>query len=156
MKSAAVLFMVSLAGSAPLAQAPEAGTLNTAKLAQIVGRPGEQLGTVYKFTIGRADLNVTEMGAVINARMGLNSWASFTGTDTKAAIAGDVAMLESEITPVLKILRQHNLDVVAIHHHMTNSQPTIIFLHYWGTGPAQQLAAGFKAALDALGRAGRN
>jgi len=138
------------------ASVPAAGSLNTARLAEIVGRPGDQSGPVYKFTIGRADLNVTEMGAVINARMGLNSWAAFTGTDASAAIAGDVAMLESEVTPVLKILRQHNLDVVAIHHHMTNGRPMIIFLHYWGTGPAERLAVGFKAALDALGKSGRD
>jgi hypothetical protein len=84
--------------------------------------------------------------------MGLNSWAAFTGTDADAAIAGDVAMLESEVTPVLKVLRQQGLDVVAIHHHMTSTQPTIIFLHYWGKGPAARLATGFKAALDVLGK----
>ena len=33
------------------------------------------------------------MGATINARMGLNTWAAFIGTDENAAIAGDVAML---------------------------------------------------------------
>ena len=61
---------------------------------------------------------MTEMGAPINARMGLNTWAAFVGTDDKAAIAGDVAMLPAEVTPVLKALRQNGLDVVAIHHHM--------------------------------------
>jgi hypothetical protein len=133
------------------AAAPGA-TLDTAKLAQIVGTQGEQNGAVYKITIGRADLKVTEMGASINARMGLNTWAAFTGTNDKAAIAGDVAMLGSEVTPVLTALRKNGLDVVAIHHHMIDTQPTIYFLHYWGTGPADKLAAGFKAALGELGR----
>jgi hypothetical protein len=133
------------------AAAPGA-TLDTAKLAQIVGTQGEQNGAVYKITIGRADLKVTEMGASINARMGLNTWAAFTGTNDKAAIAGDVAMLGSEVTPVLTALRKNGLDVVAIHHHMIDTQPTIYFLHYWGTGPAEKLAAGFKAALGELGR----
>lgn len=54
--------------------------------------------------------------------------------------------------PVLKALRANNLDIVAIHHHMLETQPTIIFLHYWGTGPAEKLATGFKAALDQLGK----
>ena len=131
-----------------------ASLLNTSKLAQIVGQEGEQNGAVYKITIGRSDLKVTEMGASINARMGLNTWAAFTGTDSKAAIAGDIAMLESEVTPVLQALRKNGLDVVAIHHHMTNERPMVIFLHYWGTGPADKLAAGFKAAVDQLGKAG--
>jgi hypothetical protein len=67
-------------------------------------------------------------------------------------MAGDVAMLESEVTPVLKALRKNGLDVVAIHHHMTTDRPVIIFLHYWGTGPAYTLAMGFKAAVNELGK----
>lgn len=131
--------------------APAASGLDTAALAKAIGTQGEQTGAVYKITIGRDDLNVREMGAVINARMGLNTWAAFVGTDAKAAVAGDVAMLAAEVTPVLKALRQHGLDVVAIHHHMTDTQPTIFFLHYWGTGSASTLAAGVKAAIDQLG-----
>src|SRR2546425_348540 len=69
-----------------------------------------------------------------------------------AEIAGDVAMLSQEVTPVLKALRTNGLNVVAIHHHMTGTQPTIYFLHYWGTGPADKLAEGFKAALNELGK----
>ena len=53
--------------------------------------------------------------------MGLNTWAAFIGADANAAIAGDVAMLASEVTPVLKVLRQNGLDVVAIHHHMLDT-----------------------------------
>ncbi len=143
------------AGTAPsAAPAPAANALTTAKLVEIVGTPGEQTGAVYKFTLGRNDVKVTEMGAAINARMGLNTWAAFTGTDDKAAIAGDVAMLESEVTPVLKVLRKNGLDVVAIHHHMTSDRPMIIFLHYWGTGPADKLATAFKAAVNELGKHG--
>ena len=92
------------------------------------------------------------MGAPINARMGLNTWAAFVGTNDNAAIAGDVAMLANEVTPVLKVLRQNGIDVVAIHHHMTGTSPTIYFLHYWGTGPAEKLATAFKAALGELGK----
>ncbi len=135
---------------APPAAAPT--QIDTAKLAQIVGTPGEQTGAVYKITIGRDDLKLTEMGAPINARMGLNTWAAFVGTNENAAIAGDVAMLANEVTPVLKALRKNGLDVVAIHHHMTDTRPTIYFLHYWGTGPADKLAAGFKAAVSEVGK----
>ena len=140
-------------GSTPAPAAATApASLDTAKLAQIVGQPGEQIGAVYKFTVGRDDLKLTEMGAAINARMGLNTWAAFVGTNDKAAVAGDVAMLASEVQPVLKALRKNGLDVVSIHQHMIGTQPMIYFLHYWGTGPADKLAAGFKTALDQLGK----
>jgi len=138
--------------ASPVAAAAPVATLDVAKLAQIAGHAGEQTGAVYKITVGRDDLKMTEMGAPITARMGLNTWAAFVGTDAEAAIAGDVAMLPSEVTPVLKVLRQNGLDVVAIHHHMLDTQPGVIFLHYWGTGPAEKLATGFRAALDQLGK----
>ena len=142
------------ASAAAKPASPPATTLDTANLAKIVGHEGEQNGAVYKITVGRDDLSVKDMGAPINSRMGLNTWAAFVGTNEDAAVAGDVAMLESEVTPTLKALRSHGLDVVAIHHHMINSQPTIIFLHYWSRGPAAKLATGFRAALDELGKSG--
>lgn len=136
--------------AAPVASAP---TLNSTALAKIIGHEGEQNGPVYKITIGRPDIDVREHGAAINSRMGLNTWAAFTGTDADAMVAGDVAMLEHEVTPVLKALRGNGLDVVAIHHHMTAVQPVVIFLHYYGTGPAAKLAQGVRAAVDLLGKA---
>jgi hypothetical protein len=137
------------AAPAPAAAAPK---MSTAKIAQIVGHAGEQTGDVYKITIGRDDLKISEMGAPITSRMGLNTWAAFVGTDDQAAIAGDVAMLAKEVTPVLKAFRQNGLSVAALHHHMTGTEPTIYFVHYWGTGSVDKLAAGFKAALDQLGK----
>jgi hypothetical protein len=129
-----------------------AGQIDSAKIAKIVGHEGEQNGAVYKITIGRDDLKLKEMGASINSRMGLNTWAAFFGSDANAEIAGDVAMLANEVTPVVKTLRANGLDVVAIHHHMTGTQPSIYFLHYWGTGPTDKLATGFRAALNELGK----
>jgi hypothetical protein len=142
------------AASASAATSPKS-TIETARIAKVVGHEGEQNGAVYKITVGRDDLKLKEMGATINARMGLNTWAAFYGTNEEAAIAGDVAMLENEVTPTLKALRSHGLDVVAIHNHMLGTQPAVIFLHYWGRGPAEKLAAGFKAALDQLGKGGQ-
>ena len=136
----------------PGAPAP-AAAIDTAKMAQIAGHQGETTGAVYKITVGRDDLKLTEMGAPINARMGLNTWAAFVGTNDNAAMAGDLAMLASEVQPVLKALRHNGIDIVAIHQHMTTTSPTIYFLHYWGTGPAEKLATGFKAALAELGKA---
>src|SRR5438132_7594827 len=122
---------------APIAATLQPGKIDTTKIAKIVGHEGEQNGAVYKITVGRDDLQLREMGALINARMGLNTWASFVGSDQEAAIAGDVAMLGNEVQPVLKTLRSHGLAVVAIHHHMIGTSPAVIFLHYWGKGPSE-------------------
>ena len=136
------------------AATPAVPSLDTASLAKIVGHEGEQSGPVYKITIGRPDIHLQDHGANINARMGLNTWAAFTGSDSDAMVAGDIAMLSSEVTPVLKALRSNGINVVAIHHHMTGSSPTVIFLHYYGTGAATKLATGVKAAIDQLGKSG--
>jgi hypothetical protein len=128
-----------------------AGPPNGDALAKIIGHPGERNGPVYKVTIGRPDIALKEHGATIEARMGFNTWAAFAGSDDEAVVAGDVAMLSAEVTPVLKAMRGAGLQIVAIHHHMTG-QPTIYFLHYWGRGPAARLAEGVKAAIDLLGK----
>ena len=139
------------AGAPAPAASAAAPALDGAALAKIVGHDGEQSGPVYKITIGRPDIDLREHGAVINARMGLNTWAAFTGTPGDAMVAGDVAMLESELPHVLKTLRANNVDVVAIHHHMTDVKPMVVFLHYFGTGPAETLARAVRAAVDQLG-----
>src|SRR5881398_3678882 len=93
----------------PEAVTPLSGSgaaLDTAKIAQIVGHTGEQSGTVYKITVGRSDLAMKDHGATINARMGLNTWAAFYGTQDDAVVAGDIAMLEGELASVLKTLRK--------------------------------------------------
>jgi uncharacterized protein DUF1259 len=136
----------------PNAPAPALPALDTAALVKIIGHEGEQSGPVYKITIGRPDIDLKDHGARINARMGLNTWAAFTGSDADAMVAGDIAMLSPEVNPVLKALRSHGINVVAMHHHMIGSSPTVFFLHYYGTGGAAKLATGVKAAMDQLGK----
>ena len=79
--------------------------------------------------------------------MGVNTWAAFAGSDERAVVDGDFAMLESELQSVLKALRHAGINIVAIHSHMSGEQPRILFLHYWGIGPADQLAKAVLAAL---------
>jgi len=81
----------------------------------------------------------------------LNTWAAFAGSPGDVQIAEGVAMKEDEVQEVLKALRGHGMNV-AIHHHVIGTQPTITFLQYWGRGPAEKPAEGFRAALDQLGR----
>ena len=138
----------------PAAQAatpPPSPTIDGPALAKIIGHGGEFTGPVYKITIGRPDIDMRAHGARITTRMGLNTWAAFAGTDRDAVVAGDVAMLEHELTPVLKALRASGLEIVAIHHHMTGVQPMVVFLHYYGKGEAAALARGVRAAVDATG-----
>lgn len=136
-------------GSAP-ADSVE-NTLDTASLAEILGHDGESNRGVWKVTIGRPDVELRSGGVTVTTEMGFNTWASWQGTPQRAAVAGDFAMLEDEVEPVIEALVEHGIEVVAVHNHMVHEQPRIFFLHYWGTGQAEELARGLRAALDRTG-----
>jgi hypothetical protein len=121
-------------------------------LDKIVGSSGTVNGTTYKYVIGRDDVTVRAMGAHITKNIGLNTWASFAGTADAAHIAGDFAMLPEEVNPVVRTLRANNIEVVAVHNHMIGEEPRMMFLHYYGRGPAATLAQGFRAGLEQLGK----
>jgi hypothetical protein len=122
---------------------PSRTTLDPAKLDALFHAKGEFAKGVYKVTFGR----VTRMhGQEMGNAMGVNTWAAFAGSDDKSAVMGDFAMTENELQPVLKALRAANINIVAIHNHMTGESPKIMFLHFWGIGPASELAAGLNAA----------
>ncbi|GAC1553441.1 MAG: hypothetical protein NVS3B13_10260 [Mucilaginibacter sp.] len=70
----------------------------------IVKYTGTVNGPTYKYTIGRSDLKVTAMGVEMTTNIGLNSWASFAGKQDDAHIAGDIAMLQSEVNDELFFL----------------------------------------------------
>ncbi len=127
-------------------------TLDTKKLDDIIGAKAEMSKGVYKYTIGRPDVDLREHGVKVTTFFGFNTWAAFQGTPDKAAVAGDFTMLENEVEPVLKALVENGIEVVALHNHMVHEQPRIFFLHYWGIGPAEQLAKGLRAAIDQTGK----
>jgi len=125
---------------------PAQTTLDPGRIEAVLGAKGALPSGVYKVVIGRTALmHGHEMGAT----MGVNTWAAFAGSDERAVVDGDVAMLESELQGVLKALRASGINVVAIHHHMAGEQPRILFLHYWGVGRTEDLARGLRRALDA-------
>jgi hypothetical protein len=126
--------------------------LNTQRLDEILGYKAEMSRGVYKYTIGRPDVNLKEHGLTVTTFMGFNTWAAFQGTPDHAAVAGDFTMLENEVAPVIKALVENGIEVVAVHNHMVHEEPRIFFLHYWGVGDAEALAKGLKAALDECGK----
>ena len=123
---------------------PSKSTIDAAKLDAVFGKKGEVNNGVYKATWGRT---TKEHGMTVGNTLGVNTWAAFAGSDDKAVVDGDFAMLESELQSVLKALRHAGINIVAIHSHMSGEQPRILFLHYWGIGPSEQLAKGVLTAL---------
>lgn len=128
-----------------------ATTFDPNNLDQIIGHTGDLNAGVYKIVIGRPDVTLLDHDVEVSSFMGFNTWMAFQGTPERAAVAGDFAMLEHEVAPVIEALVKSNIEVVAVHNHMTTEEPRIFFLHFWGVGPAEQLARGLRAGLDQTG-----
>jgi hypothetical protein len=121
--------------------------IDTTKIDQAIGRPGQKLGDVYKVGFPRTDLHVSVHGLAIKPGLALGSWAAFTGTDDHAMVMGDLVLLEDELNLVMEKLRSSGFEISAVHNHLIEETPHVVYMHYMGHGPAAELAASLKAAL---------
>ena len=134
-------------------QLPEKSSIDGEAISQVFGQKGDANNGMYKVTIGR---EVEMDGHKVGNTMGVNTWAAFAGTPYDALVVGDFAVLENELQTVLKPLRGANINIVAIHQHMTGENPRMIFLHYYGRGKALALAQGVKSAINTQALAANN
>jgi len=113
----------------------------------ILGRSGQKTGDVYKVGFPRSDLHVSVHNLAIKPSLALGSWAAFLGTDDNAMVMGDLVLLEGEVNPVIAKLRSSGFDISAVHNHLMEESPKVLYVHYMGHGPAVQLATSLRAAL---------
>ena len=121
--------------------------LNTATIDQALGRSGQKSGDVYKLSFPRTDLHVSVNGVAIKPGLALGSWAAFSGTDDKAMVMGDLVLLQDEVNPVMKKLRDAGFEISAVHNHLLDENPRVMYMHYMGEGNAKQLATSLHDAL---------
>ncbi len=132
------------------ANPPPALDLDMAQLDQIIGVKGHASGGVYHFSVPRRDA-VTENGMVLTpaGAMGVAIGINFQPTGNgKAAITGDFVLSPEEVNPVLREMRDHGIEVTALHSHMLDEQPRLFFMHFWANDDAIKLAKGLRAAID--------
>ncbi len=129
-----------------LGQLPEKSSIDDELISKVFGQKGDANDGMYKVTIGR-EVKMP-CGCDVGASMGANTWAAFAGTPDDALVLGDFAVLEGELQLVLKTLRAANINIVAIHQHMTGENPRMMFLHYYGRGKELALAQGVKAEIN--------
>lgn len=125
---------------------PERNAISPGPLAELFDAKPQEKDGMVKFVFGR--VAQMECGCAVGREMGVNTWASFAGTDDNAVVDGDFAAREDELQTVLKRLRGAGINIVAIHHHMVGETPRYIFLHYWGRGKAAELARSLQTARD--------
>jgi hypothetical protein len=141
------LSQTPLLAAAPAA-APPAIDLDTAAIDAGLGAKGTINGGVYQFNIPRAEV-ISEGGMAIPPSLGTAIAINFQPTGAgKAAITGDFVLLGKEVNPVLKTLREHGIEVTALHSHMIDDSPHLFFMHFWANDDAAKLTRGLRAALD--------
>ena len=152
-KLAAALHTALAESKTPLSAAPSAAAgpspidLDTAAIDQTLGAKGTNNGGVYQFSIPRAE-PIKDGGKDVPPPMGSANAINFQATGGgKAAITGDFVLIAKEVDPVLRALRDHGIEVTAIHNHMLDDQPHLYFMHFWANDDARKLAEGLKAAL---------
>jgi hypothetical protein len=153
-KLAAALHTALAESKTPFAAAPPAPAaapptldLDIAAIDAALGAKGTNNGGVYQVGIPRAE-PITESGMGVPPAMGSAVSINFQPTGGgKAAITGDFVLIAKEVNPVAKALREHGIEVTALHNHMLDDQPRLFFMHFWANDDAKKLAEGLKAAL---------
>jgi hypothetical protein len=123
--------------------------LDTKRIEQVLGRAGRDIGAgVFQVTVARAE-PITAMGMPLSPAMGVTTVLNFQPTaDGVAAITGDFVLIDKEVNPVARALRQHGIDVTALHNHGLQDTPRLFYMHFWANDDAGKLAEGLRAALD--------
>jgi uncharacterized protein DUF1259 len=132
------------------ASAPAGGpTLDTKRIEQVLGRAGRDIGAgVFQVTVPRTE-PITAMGMPLLPAMGVATVLNFQPTaDGVAAITGDFVLIDQEVNPVARALRQHGIDATALHNHGLQETPRLFYMHFWANDDAVKLAEGLRAALD--------
>ncbi len=115
------------------------------------GRKGIQQGDVFKVSFPRSDLKVKVGEVPVEPALALTSWAAFKPMGNQAMMMGDLVLLESEVESVISKLVAESLQITALHNHIANESPNVMYLHFSGAGPTAKLAEGLKAALALTG-----
>jgi hypothetical protein len=128
--------------------ATSTGGLNTAAIDQALGLTGQMQGDVYRVGIPRTDLSVTVHGIAIKPGLALGSWAAFRHAGAAAVVDGDLVVTEPEINPLISKLQEGGFQITALHNHLIEETPSLMYVHYWGEGPEATLARNLRTALQ--------
>src|SRR5689334_17804744 len=146
---AVLLTVILIAGPAALAQAAPP---DWKAVEQALGKPGQlQPGDVFRVGMPRTDLSVTVKGVAVKAGLALGSYAAFKQMGDRAMVMGDLVLLDQEIPAVMSGLQGGGLEVTAVHNHLNEMSPHVMYMHYAGHGDAVQLARALRQALSASG-----
>src|SRR5215471_10643302 len=113
-----------------------------------MGRQGQdQPDGTHRFNMPRSDLKVTANGVEIKPGFALGSWAAFQMMGNRSDVMGDLVLTDGELGPVMQKLVDSGIEITAVHNHLLNELPRIMYVHIHGQGEAVKLAASLHEAL---------
>src|SRR5438105_1329742 len=116
---------------------------------QALGKSGQlQPGDVFRVGMPRTDLAVTVKGVPVKAGFALGSYAAFKQAGDRAMVMGDLVLLDQEVPAVMSGLFGAGLEVTAVHNHLNEMSPHVMYMHYEGHGDAVRLAGALRNALS--------
>jgi hypothetical protein len=143
-----VLSIALLLACVSLGAAPQTGALDTAAIDKALGMTGQMQGDVYRIGMPRTDLAVSVHGIAIKPGLALGSWAAFRKAGNQAVVHGDLVLTETEINPLISKLQDGGFQITALHNHLLDEHPHVMYLHYWGQGAEAALATTLRGALE--------
>ena len=116
------------------------------------GRTGTmQPGDVRRYGMPRGDLRVTAAGVSIRPGFALGSWTAMKAHTGGAVAMGDIVLTEHELGPVIAKLQEGGVQQTAIHHHITQESPRVLYVHIHAHGDPVQIATTIRSALAMTG-----
>jgi hypothetical protein len=138
--------VVNIVGCTP----PAAAAPDWNAVEQALGKAGTLMpGGVYRVSLPRTDLTVTVQGIRVEPAFALGSYAAFKAVGEQAMVMGDLVLRDEEVAPVMTRLLQAGLNVTAVHNHLHELSPHVMYMHYAGHGDAVRLATAIHEALVA-------
>jgi hypothetical protein len=123
-------------------------TVDWQPVEQALGKSGSlQPGDVYKVSFPRSDLKIVAAGVELKPALALGSWVAFKRMGDATLVMGDLVLTENEITPVLSKLQEGGVETTALHNHVLNESPRVMYMHIHAMGDAVTIAKTIHEAL---------
>jgi hypothetical protein len=116
-----------------------------------LGRKGAmQADNVIKFSFPRSDLSVSVGGVTLKPALALGGWVAFKQIGAGQSMAmGDLVLTDDEVAPVMTALQAGGVEQSAVHNHLLNETPHVMYMHVVAHGDAAKIA---RTIHDALGK----
>jgi hypothetical protein len=122
---------------------------------KLLGKPDEVEGPKVEFVFPRAD-QIKVHGMVVPSTSGFETAdeAAFQMVKDGQAVAyAEFLLRTDEVDATIRTFSAGGFVVNAVHNHMIDDEPRMVFIHAWGKGDLSKLARDRERCVEAIGHA---